>query len=403
MNPHSLSAWTAACCLAASMFAHTVALRLILLAATGVLVSLAAAQERPELRLLPPIWLPFALWALWAGLSVAWSADAIRSIKEYRSEIGYAALTLWSCFVAAQARGSPRVVLPVTALAAAAACGIALQTYSAGWERYMEGLHGGPGDHSSALLTLMPCALMAGWYGWRNGWPRARLWLVAALVALFLAAAYTTLNRTVWLGFGLELALIIAALHWLRPRQAPPLSAAARATAAALALVLVGSAVAAAYAVHMQREATASVRDLKKDPRLALWSEAVERIEERPLTGYGFGRGMLRMSLREELGDLQLWHTHNLILDVAIQVGLPGLALLLALLAATLREAWRMGRSGEDLQIACGVALAAVVAGMLARNMTDMLWVRQNSLLYWGVVGTLLGWGATLRAPPSAR
>lgn len=399
MNPHSLSAWTAACFLAASMFAHTVALRLTLLAATAVLLALAAAKDRSALQLLPPIWLPFALWALWAALSVAWSADPVRSIKEYRSEIGHAALALWACFAAAQARGAPRIVLPAVALAAAAACGVALHSYSAGWERYVEGLHGGPGDHSSALLTLMPCALMAGWYGWRNGWPRVRLWLVAALVALFLAAAYTTLNRTVWLGFGLELALIIASLHWLRPKQAPPLSAAAKATAAAVVLVLVGAAVAAAVAVHMERETTASVRELKNDPRLALWSQAVERIEESPVTGYGFGRGMLRMSLREELGDLQLWHTHNLFLDVAIQVGLPGLALLLALLAATLREAWRMGRTGQDLQIACGVALAAVVAGMLARNMTDMLWVRQNALLYWGIVGTLLGWGATLRAP----
>jgi O-antigen ligase len=402
MNPHSISAWTAACFLAASMFAHTVALRLTLLAATAVLVALAAARNRSALQLLPPIWLPFVLWALWAALSVVWSPDPARSIKEYRNEIGYAALALWACFVAAQARGAPRIVLPAAALAAATACGVALYSYSAGWE-YMEGLHGGPGDHSSALLTLMPCALMAGWYGWRNGWSRVRLWLVAALVALFLVAAYTTLNRTVWLGFGLEFALIIASLHWLRPRQAPPHSAAANATAGVLALVLVGATVAAAVGVHLEREATSSARELKKDPRLTLWPEVLERVEKRPLTGYGFGRGMLRMSLREELGDLQLWHAHNLFLDVAIQVGLPGLALLLALLAATLREAWRLGRTGQDLQIACGVALTAVVAGMLARNMTDMLWVRQNALLYWGVVGTLLGWGATLRASAPSR
>jgi len=38
-----------------------------------------------------------------------------------------------------------------------------------------------------------------------------------------------------------------------------------------------------------------------------------------------------------------------------------------------------------------------VVVGMLTRNMTDVLWVRQNSLLYWGVVGTLLGWGQVRR------
>ena len=48
---------------------------------------------------------------------------------------------------------------------------------------------------------------------------------------------------------------------------------------------------------------------------------------------------------------------------------------------------------------ACGTALVAVVAGMLVRNMTDVLWVRQNSLLYWGVVGVLLAWGEVRRKP----
>jgi O-antigen ligase len=129
----------------------------------------------------------------------------------------------------------------------------------------------------------------------------------------------------------------------------------------------------------------------------------VERIEARPLTGYGFGRGGLRVALRDELGDRQLWHAHNLFLETALQLGLPGLALLLALLAATLREALRLCRSGEDWSVACGVALAALVAGMLVRNMTDMLWVRQNALLYWGIAGTLLGWGAARRTPSPAR
>jgi hypothetical protein len=29
--------------------------------------------------------------------------------------------------------------------------------------------------------------------------------------------------------------------------------------------------------------------------------------------------------------------------------------------------------------------------------MTDTLWLRQNALLYWGVVGVLLAWGGTGR------
>jgi O-antigen ligase len=137
---------------------------------------------------------------------------------------------------------------------------------------------------------------------------------------------------------------------------------------------------------------------MEEDPRLVLWKEVAGKIEEKPWTGYGFGRGMLRVELRDELKVAQLWHAHNLFLDTALQLGLPGVALLLLLLAATMREGWRMARGPSPVGTACGIALVGVVVGVLVRNMTDVLLVRQNALLYWGVVGILLAWGASHRA-----
>jgi O-antigen ligase len=403
MSFHRLAALSAACFLAASMVSHTVALRLALLVATAALLVAAAVQGRASTRFVPPLWPVFVAWAAWAALSIAWALEPERAAKEFRNEIAYVAIAFWVCFVAAQACGAARIMLPIVALGAAAACGIALHSYTLGIEQYMAGWHGGAGNHSSMLLTLMPCALMTAWYGLRNGWGRARLWLTAALIVLLLIAAYTTQNRTVWLGFGVEVLLVMALLRALRPAGAPGLGPRAKAGVVLLALAVVAGAVAATAAVHRERTALHSARALEKDPRLALWPEVLERIDERPFTGYGFGRGGLRTSLRDELGDLTLWHAHNLFLETTVQLGLPGVALLLALLAATLREAWRLCRTGQDLPLACGIALAAVVAGMLVRNMTDVLWLRQNALLYWGVAGVLLGLGAASRTPAVAR
>ena len=72
VKPDTLLAWVAALFLAASLFSHTIALRLLLLAAGIVLASIIVARRADEIRALPPIWLPFALWALWAALSIAW-------------------------------------------------------------------------------------------------------------------------------------------------------------------------------------------------------------------------------------------------------------------------------------------------------------------------------------------
>jgi len=83
-----------------------------------------------------------------------------------------------------------------------------------------------------------------------------------------------------------------------------------------------------------------------------------------------------------------------------VQLGITGFVLLWILLGATVREAWRLARSPDTLASACGIALLRIVAGMLIRNMTDVLWVRHNALVYWALVGVLLAWG--YRAPTSA-
>jgi hypothetical protein len=58
-----------------------------------------------------------------------------------------------------------------------------------------------------------------------------------------------------------------------------------------------------------------------------------------------------------------------------------------------------MTRVPDDLSVACGLAVIGVVAGMVVRNMTDTLWVRQSALLYWGVLGVLFALART----PAAR
>ena len=108
MRPLSLSTWTIAFFISAVLFSHTVALRLLLLLLSLGLVIAAIAKDRASIRILPPVWIPFALWAAWAGLSLTWSFEPQRSLKEFQNEIGYAALAFWVCYVGAQSRNAAR-------------------------------------------------------------------------------------------------------------------------------------------------------------------------------------------------------------------------------------------------------------------------------------------------------
>jgi O-antigen ligase len=386
----------AAAFLASALFSHTVALRLILLFCGTVLALIAVVRQRGDLRILPAIWLPFLVWAVWAALSFGWSVEAGRTIKEWRNEIFYCGLALWVCFVAAQTHRSERVFLPCIAVAAAAVMLVGLRDFWVGWERYLVGLHGGPGDHSSALLTLMPCLAMAGWYA-RRARAALRVQTVILVLAVVLAlSAYATLNRTIWLGFAIQLGVLVVLLR--SRRAGPPWSTRAKVIAGASVLIVAAAATAALLAVQAEREASGGT-SLGGDHRLLLWPEILEHVEERPYTGYGFGRGLLRKPLRHEFGALdgQLWHAHNLFLEALVQLGVPGLVLLLWLLAALAIAARRAAHHADDFAAACGMALLAVLAGMLVRNMTDTLLVRQNALLFWGITGVLLAWGGRLQ------
>jgi O-antigen ligase len=398
VNPGSLAAWCAALFLGSTLFSHTVAFRLIVGALAGVLCIIALVRDRDGVSLLPPIWLPFLLWAAWSAASLAWSVEPERSEKELRNEVIYTGIALWTCYVAAQMRHAGRIILPVTAAAVTLLCALALYHYVQGFESYATGRHGGPGNLSTALITLLPCGVLATWYGARAGWPRALVWGVA-FMGLLLTAAYTTLSRTVWIAFGVELLLIggfLASRHQLLAASR------GRQIAAALAIGLVAATAFATLHIQEQRLANGGL-EISHDQRLMLWPEVVQYIEERPLTGYGFGRGLLRKSLNEDFNNGLLWHAHNIFLDMALQIGWPGVALFVLLLVATLREGWWLARAPIALSSACGIALLAVLAGMLVRNSTDVLLVRQNALLFWGVVGVLLAWGRQARELPRAR
>lgn len=393
------TAWVAALFLAVDLFPHTVAMRLLLLVGGVALAVIGMGLRKAraagtEVDLVPPLLLPFALWATWAALSLLWSTEPARSLKEFKNEIGYVLLAFWMCYIAAQHRAAPRIFAGVVGVGALLACAVVLYFFwfPAPWVLRL-GLHNGPGDQTSALLTLMPCALVGAWLAAKRKMRRSVRLASIALPVVFVASAYATLNRTVWLGFAAEVLLLGVLLRnqlgFVEQRR----TGSGRWWVVVVALVVVGAGV--GTMLYMQRDRTEHgwARPLTGDLRLKLWPDVVRSIKERPLTGYGFGRGMIRHSLFRELDNHALWNAHNLVLSVAVQLGLPGVALLLVLLYATARAGWRLARSSDPVTAACGAALVAVVCGMFIRNMTDMLWARQNALLYWGVVGALLAWG----------
>lgn len=399
MNSLTLTAYSAALFASSALFAHNGALRLILLLIATICATRAAFQHRAELRLLPPIWWAFLLWAAWAALSLTWSIEPDRSLKEFKNEVFYVSLAFLACYIGAQAPQALRIFSSVFAAALGLLCAMAVVDYFRAVHLTAAAWAGGPGNLSSALSIAMPLVLAAAWYAWRQASPRALIGALA-LTGLILAAGYTTLNRTIWAAFGIQLVLLAGFLMLRRPK---PKVGERFMTACVTSLLLAAFAVSA---IHVQEKRDiGDVAAVAGDPRLKIWPEVSARIMEAPLTGYGFGRGLLRESLTRKTGGNDQWHSHNLFLDTALQSGIPGLVLFLILIACIVKQGLSNAisglRSGDDARaFAYGLALTGVVAGMVVRNLTDVLLVRQNSLLFWSVTGLLLGSLALPRERP---
>ena len=386
MNTLTLSAWSAAFFLASCLFSHTVALRMILLFTAAACAGAAVARDRRALRVLPPVWPAFAAWGLWAALSMLWSLDPALSQKEWRNEVCYSGLAFVVCYVAGQTERSEKIFLPILSMAALGLCGNAVYDHWRSAPISPDGWHGGQGNLSGILLVLLPCVLMTGWYSARTHILGVAI-AAAGLGIAVLLAGYATDNRTVWLAFTLQ-ALVAGGLTG--QRSAPRIGK--RALIAGTLILVTGIAMAAL--VHQERLGSNEAMPLASDPRFDVWAAAASLVGDRPWTGHGFGRGMLHMPLVQLTGNPMLWHSHNLFIDATLQTGVVGVLLLAALFGWTALVGWRLARSTDDKAAACGIALVTVVLGTLTRNMTDLVWQRHPALVYWGVVGILMAWGA---------
>lgn len=386
---------------------HTMALRLLclFLAAAVALHSFLKAGAPPL-----PLKLPLALWAGMAALSLTWSPDPVFSLNEFKTEIGYGMLAFFSFYVLTQSGREWKLWLRSLMAGMLITIALALWTnraHLADTQSYDWDWQHGLVAYSSYLALVSPFLLSLWLATPLRRFPRNLLWLG---LPLLLFAGYATLNRMFWLSLGAV--LIVFAVLWQR---FPVNGARSRRTV----LLVTGSVLALVVllfvAVAKQRPVEADiapqatgdtyshiVSTFEQSERYRIWRFWLARVAERPLTGVGFGRDLphiVHADLRpKEWPMLMSAHAHNLFLDYTLQLGIGGLAALLFLLGALLREFWRIRRAPNPDAVIVSLCGIALVVALVSKNMTDDLFWRSNSLLFWALAGMALGYGRRLES-----
>ncbi len=119
--------------------------------------------------------------------------------------------------------------------------------------------------------------------------------------------------------------------------------------------------------------------------RVLLWEDARDFIAEAPVLGQGAG-------FRQELPDqwpapTTLVTSHNVLIDVTLQAGIPGLLLFLAALLSSLsraKSAWRTARDPRLAMLVLGTMIGVI--GILAKGMVESVFDKFRLSIFLGML-----------------
>jgi O-antigen ligase len=153
------------------------------------------------------------------------------------------------------------------------------------------------------------------------------------------------------------------------------------------------------------RIATGEAGAESPNSRRRIWANTLTLIAQQPWTGVGFGEFNFAWSLTAFPGRPTAFfdHTHNLPLQLAVELGLPLSLLVLGLLGMALWQAWkRSGEAAGDAGTAARAAFMLVLMIGLHSLFEYPLWYAYFLLPTAFAWGFALGSGGRGRAPDSA-
>lgn len=134
--------------------------------------------------------------------------------------------------------------------------------------------------------------------------------------------------------------------------------------------------------------------------RMEIWNRALHAMQDFPFTGCGLGAfrrvAWVLYPLFTVPPDTDFSHAHNIFLQTALDLGIPGLVAYLALLMIALAVCWRVARTpppgGRGGVRALSLGLAASLVALHLYGMTDALALGSKpAIAFWFALGLVAG------------
>jgi hypothetical protein len=239
-----------------------------------------------------------------------------------------------------------------------------------------------PNDLAYFLVAAVPLLFVA-----RQGSPRRSLVMTLAC-AVLVAGATATFSRGGALG-------LAAAIGWLTLRRVLSWRVLAAAAAAAGVLCVAAMSLAGPLIERAFQEKT-YIAASNVDTRELRWQAAARMVAEHPVLGVGPGgfREEYAAESRNAELDEQTPVAHNMYLEVAAELGLPGFALFVAMIVLAATASERAVRTGDP---AARTEAIVLQASLLAVLVTSTFLSEQYYLPLWSLTAFAAAAGDRIR------
>lgn len=348
-------------------------------------------REPSGLALVPRAFAATAIaWALLCAASIAWSIDSGYTLQELRRELLYDALA-FVVFFAGTRKPEDLALWLRLILAGALVLGICQWLRAifptSGWAT---AISIGPGPFSTHIAMVLPMVAIAAWPA-----PHGLGWRLPASIAACVALAFVGLageSRILWVA--LIASALVAFLLFVAsmPQGHRTRTLAARAFVAGVVLLVVLMALSTENKLRFYPGAASTREMLALDERPVIWKLAFEEAARAPVLGHGYGRDIAGAQMRlglQTAGAAPYNHGHSVLLDTALQLGLVGLAVFVAMMGCLVAALAAARRTAAGVPLA--IAGLSMMTAYALKDMTDDFYFRPNSLIFWAMAGMLLG------------
>lgn len=248
---------------------------------------------------------------------------------------------------------------------------------------------------AGTLLLILPLLLSLP-FVWRNWWQRAA-WLLLTLILLLMLLF--SQSRSGWLGMIAGILVLLAL--WQEATEQP--ATRRRLVWLLLGIILAGGVLALWIGPERWQQiieepprqtAIGTLTTIRF--RLEVWTWAVAGIQDFPFSGMGLGsfrQAVWRFYPLSIPSSYDIAHAHNIFLQVALDLGLPGLIAYLGLLLVAAHTGWRIARRDPALR-PWSIGLLAGLVALHVYGLTDALAPGSKpALLFWLALGLLAAMG----------